>query len=386
MQDQAAALNPKPEMIYLDQALLEARLGSVETAQALLEAHAAAFSAEPLQAIVGFIRGILATRAGDAQALGLLSAAAENWISKAETSPAAWSMLSIFAGWWALALQQSGREADAGGLLVAVRPILLQAHNLELIEVLTQQGLLDPGLPIQGLPVLAGAAVADMGGTLADHSAFRTETVRGVQALRRLEVLRREFAQGSGVYPFLIGAADDLAGLLGAIEPPAGPTLTAALEEARAFKLSDWLAPQARKAKPRWPKQAAPAATQLQSLYETTSGRLKPALTIGLVRLGHPSELFVRLGWGDWNGCPAPALHAALHRHWGDAFGAEPVALSADVVECMVSRPPESQAQALALAVEQAAYCSDIVEQGVGSVGQLAATVLKAPVWYFWWD
>jgi hypothetical protein len=38
------------------------------------------------------------------------------------------------------------------------------------------------------------------------------------------------------------------------------------------------------------------------------------------------------------------------------------------------------------LAQEQYAYCEDIVEQGTGSLANLAATLLDAPTWHFWWD
>jgi hypothetical protein len=40
----------------------------------------------------------------------------------------------------------------------------------------------------------------------------------------------------------------------------------------------------------------------------------------------------------------------------------------------------------MALAWEQYWYCLDIVDQGVGSVSALAATLLNSTYWYFWWD
>ena len=42
--------------------------------------------------------------------------------------------------------------------------------------------------------------------------------------------------------------------------------------------------------------------------------------------------------------------------------------------------------QALDLALEQYAYCSDIVDQGVEPVGRLADGLAKSSYWYFWWD
>ena len=36
--------------------------------------------------------------------------------------------------------------------------------------------------------------------------------------------------------------------------------------------------------------------------------------------------------------------------------------------------------------MEQYRYCIDIVDQGVTSVSALAAILMEAPYWYFWWD
>ena len=38
------------------------------------------------------------------------------------------------------------------------------------------------------------------------------------------------------------------------------------------------------------------------------------------------------------------------------------------------------------LALEQYAYCNDIVDQGVGTIGALADGLMKSHNWYFWWD
>jgi hypothetical protein len=38
------------------------------------------------------------------------------------------------------------------------------------------------------------------------------------------------------------------------------------------------------------------------------------------------------------------------------------------------------------VALEQYRYCPDIVDQGVGSIHDLAATQVPSSSWYFWWD
>jgi hypothetical protein len=62
------------------------------------------------------------------------------------------------------------------------------------------------------------------------------------------------------------------------------------------------------------------------------------------------------------------------------------VGLSHDVVNIRVRRKPATRAEALDLAREQYAYCSDIIEQGVGTVSALAAALMENDWWYFWWD
>jgi hypothetical protein len=37
-------------------------------------------------------------------------------------------------------------------------------------------------------------------------------------------------------------------------------------------------------------------------------------------------------------------------------------------------------------ALEQYAYCPDLVDQGTKSLAALAATLQDAGVWYAWWD
>jgi hypothetical protein len=105
-----------------------------------------------------------------------------------------------------------------------------------------------------------------------------------------------------------------------------------------------------------------------------------------LVPASKPTDVPAVVGFGDWNECPAPEFHVALHRRWQERYGAELVGMSSDVIEMRVARPPRSRDDAMALAQEQYAYCDDIVHQGVESLSALAATLLEGTVWFFWWD
>ena len=123
-----------------------------------------------------------------------------------------------------------------------------------------------------------------------------------------------------------------------------------------------------------------------RALYAGSPRRLKSEVHVALVDVASPEHVFARLGFGDWNACPAPQVHVAWHARWRALCGAEPIAVCGDTVECTVARPPTTQAVARALAKEQNAYCPDLVEQGAGSIGKLASSLLEAPAWTFWWD
>ena len=62
------------------------------------------------------------------------------------------------------------------------------------------------------------------------------------------------------------------------------------------------------------------------------------------------------------------------------------VSITRDVIEFAVKNPPKTREAAMELAKEQYIFCNDIVDQGVGTVSALAATLLDSNYWYFWWD
>lgn len=90
--------------------------------------------------------------------------------------------------------------------------------------------------------------------------------------------------------------------------------------------------------------------------------------------------------FGGWNECPDPEIHCAIWKHWQQKYGAKIVGVSNDVIEAYVTKPPKTEAEAIALAWEQYLYCPDIVEQGVETVSKLAEVLINHDCWYFWWD
>src|SRR5262249_38060142 len=132
-----------------------------------------------------------------------------------------------------------------------------------------------------------------------------------------------------------------------------------------------------------WPGEIAEKGS-ISLHRDVLSREIKPEIYLGLVTIEKCWHLPAALNYGGWNACPGPEVHCAFHRGWHDRFGAEITGMSGDVVECMVKNPPRNRQQATTLAWEQYWYCSDIVEQGCGSIFNLAATLLNSSYWYFW--
>jgi hypothetical protein len=109
-------------------------------------------------------------------------------------------------------------------------------------------------------------------------------------------------------------------------------------------------------------------------------------VVIGLVPASHCWEVPVVLCFGGWNDCPYPKDQVAVLRYWNEIYGAELVGLSGDVMELEAARKPSTKDEALKVAQEQYWFCCDIVEQGVGTIENLAGGLLASNVWYFWWD
>jgi hypothetical protein len=134
-----------------------------------------------------------------------------------------------------------------------------------------------------------------------------------------------------------------------------------------------------------WPDGTSPS-NSFTVPYDLRTRKAHIKVVIALVPTERSWEVPAYLFTGGWNECPEASVHCALAKYWFEKYGAEIVALTHDVVEMSVSRPPTTREAALALAREQYAYCADIVDQGTESIAALAAALLNGKAWFFWWD
>ena len=120
------------------------------------------------------------------------------------------------------------------------------------------------------------------------------------------------------------------------------------------------------------------------SLWDFNGKKTIPVV-LAEIPLKNPWEVFAWLPFGGWNECPANEEHMAVAKYWFETYGAFPALMTHDVLEYSLPAPVSPE-RAMEVAWEQFTYCSDIVEQGVGTIGRLADGLMKSSCWYFWWD
>ena len=128
------------------------------------------------------------------------------------------------------------------------------------------------------------------------------------------------------------------------------------------------------------------AKDRFTSATDVLSEEPLPFVEIALLPTPHSWEAPAFLLWGGWNDVPSPGELVAIFRRWSRTYGAEVVAMTGAVVEMTVPEPPATERDAIDLAREHFLVAPDNVWQGTGDLDLLAAAVLDAPVWYFWWD
>lgn len=122
------------------------------------------------------------------------------------------------------------------------------------------------------------------------------------------------------------------------------------------------------------------------SLCDSTGKQVFP-IVLAEIPVKNPWEVFAYLPFGGWNECPAPEEHMAVAKYWFEKYGAIPALMTHDVLEYTIPFGTSVASwQALDLALEQYAYCNDIVDQGAETIGRLADGLMKSHFWYFWWD
>lgn len=108
---------------------------------------------------------------------------------------------------------------------------------------------------------------------------------------------------------------------------------------------------------------------------------------LGLVAVERPADVPAALGWtGAVNHTRDIAALSAVLRSWEQRFGAVLTVLGFDTLELSVAAPPITTSRALRLAAEHRAFCRDMFRAQPGTLRDVAASLVRSPVWRFWWD
>lgn len=217
---------------------------------------------------------------------------------------------------------------------------------------------------------------------------FRVLEVSGSEAVVKLAELE---AEGEG-FPVILGNAENLNRVTELFESNTVPVETL-IDTARRIDPANWFVERQASdpeyyeiQEDQWPEEDPEAGAGLSSHRDVLTGEYFPKVNIAIIPAPESWMIPCYLGIGGWNECPDASEHAALFKYWGEKFGATVVCIADDVIEMKVTRPPTTRAAALELAREQYLYCADIVDQGTETIEALAATLLNAEVWFFWWD
>ena len=124
---------------------------------------------------------------------------------------------------------------------------------------------------------------------------------------------------------------------------------------------------------------------ELSTLFDY-DGNFKENVILVKVLTKNPYEVLGYFGMGGYNDCPLPAEQIAVAKYWYEKYGAAPAVITYDEIEFYVERPVQTLEETKKLAVEQYAFCYDIVEQGYRTFEKLVDGLYKNIQWYFWWD
>lgn len=223
---------------------------------------------------------------------------------------------------------------------------------------------------------------------------FRLAVVRGEDALAAIPALEA-LEKAQGWRAVFIGAEDDLPDFNALdVEEPAAILRAADAIDAEQFlsKRLDGLTQgntDAPEFQGEWPRDARPESAlpgKYSVFKDVLTDRFHPHVYIALIPVDEAWKAPAFLQNGGWNEVPGAAEQVSVLRYWHQKYGARLRTFSSDVMELEVVHPPSDRDQALTLAKQQFAFCSDIVWQGVGSLPPLAAALERADHWYFWWD
>jgi hypothetical protein len=222
---------------------------------------------------------------------------------------------------------------------------------------------------------------------------FEIVQVAGSEAIGTLEDLRLQ-GKREGFTAVLLGGPENVALLSEAIEDNS-ITPEEVLEQAGNVEVQIWFSDRVKQEPDyyeaelgEWPSKLIPNNSLMAHLDLLSTRRSRPlkSVCIAKIPIADSWQVPAYLKLGGWNECPLPEHQVAISRYWHELYGADIAAVTKDTIEYLVEAPPVDKESAEKLAREQFIFCTDIVYQGTETIRNLAATLMNAKAWFFWWD
>lgn len=218
---------------------------------------------------------------------------------------------------------------------------------------------------------------------------YELHRVPGSQALEKFYELRK---RKDGI-PVILGNQEAFERTLQIMQRNSTRTIEELLELSTKITAKAWLKKERREdpeayeiEQEPWPEDGNYASNSLHAYVDLSTKMPYPEVLLSIIPTSEswmvPCFLRVNIG----SSYPKAEEHSAMFRYWAEKHSANIACVAGDVIECTVENPPTTKRKALELAREQFVYCPDIVYQGTGSLEMLAATLLNASTWSFWWD
>jgi hypothetical protein len=107
---------------------------------------------------------------------------------------------------------------------------------------------------------------------------------------------------------------------------------------------------------------------------------------VGVVAADRAADLLAVIGWGGLGDRGESVLPlTAVLRSWEDRFGARLIDVGYAGLRLFVERPPRTLEAAQRIAAEQVVLADDCIG-GAREIPNIAARLVNAPIWTFWWD
>jgi hypothetical protein len=189
----------------------------------------------------------------------------------------------------------------------------------------------------------------------------------------------RGVAGTTHLWPVILGDGFSLAAHADAAAHTSS-SVAGTLSRAGTLDLDAWLARQPTPA-PGEPIPVAPHEERYQSVLDPVLGMPVLDVAIALLPIDRAADAPAWLAFGNWRGCPEPAVHVAMLRRLEDLAQVELVAITSDRIELRVPSPPTALETRDRLAELLARWDPPAFAQDRATIAMWSSTLVTSRSW-----